>query len=71
MSGALRKGDRIRLVAMPNDPYPIQAGETGTVTSIVDHGTWTQVGVAWDSGRMLMLTVPPDAFEVIAGAGNE
>ena len=59
-------GDRIILVAMPNDPDPIPPGSTGTVTVVRQHRTWSQVDVAWDNGRTLMLSVPPDQFEVIS-----
>lgn len=64
-----RPGDRIRLVAMPDDPDPIPSGATGTVTSVAKHGSgrdaWVQVDVDWDNGRKLMLAVPPDQFEVV------
>jgi len=63
-------GDRIRLVAMPDDPDPVPPGTTGTVTSVHPHGTgknaWVQVEVAWDNGRKLMLAIPPDRFEVLS-----
>ncbi len=60
-------GDRIRLVAMPDDPDSIPPGTTGTVTAVRQHGTRSQVDVAWDNGRKLMLSVPPDQVEVLAG----
>jgi hypothetical protein len=56
-------GDRIRLVAMSNDPDPIPPGTTGTVTGVRRRGTWSQVDVAWENGRTLMLVVPPDRFD--------
>ena len=63
-------GDRIRLVAMPDDPHPVPSGATGTVTSVKQQGTgrdaWLQVEVDWDNGRKLMLTIPPDRFEVLS-----
>jgi hypothetical protein len=63
-------GDRIRLIAMPDDPNPVPAGSTGTVTFVNEHGSgqraWLQIGVNWDSGRGLMLSVPPDEVEVLA-----
>ena len=63
-------GDRIRLVAMPDDPDPIPPGTSGTITSVEQHGAgrdaWLQVEVAWDNGRKLMLTIPPDRFEVLS-----
>ncbi len=62
-------GDRIRLIAMPDDPDPIEAGQTGTVVSVRRHddtqGTWHQIDVAWDNGRTLMLVSPPDRFEIV------
>jgi Domain of unknown function (DUF4314) len=66
-----KRGDRIRLLAMPSDPYPIPAGEEGIVERIdrmVGPGNdrWRQVWVKWDSGSTLMLTIPPDSVEVVA-----
>ena len=65
----VRIGDRIRLVAMPNDPAPQQVGELGTVTGCRRNGGddgWFQIDVAWDNGRTLMLVSPPDEFEIVA-----
>ena len=65
-------GDRIRLVAMDNDPDPIPAGQTGTVVRInrvEDEPVWHQIDVAWDNGRTLMLVTPGDEFEIIDGDG--
>lgn len=60
-------GDRIRLLAMPDDPDPIPTGEVGTVIEVTRHGdgknAWHQVDVEWDNGRNLMLTLPPDRIE--------
>lgn len=62
-------GDRIRLLAMPDDPDPVLPGTTGMVTAMhphgADRGQWLQVEVDWDNGRKLMLTVPPDRFEIL------
>ena len=64
-----KPGDRIRLVAMPDDPDPIPTGEVGTVIEVMHHGdghdAWYQVHVQWDHGRTLMLTLPPDRFELL------
>ncbi len=58
-------GDRIRLIAMPDDPNPIPAGATGTVLSVTD-GPLGQIVVAWDnSSRSLSLVPGVDRFEVI------
>lgn len=58
---------------MAGDPNPIQFGETGTITEISRHGkgrdAWTQIEVDWDCGRGLMLSVPPDRFELVGGEG--
>ena len=64
-------GDRIRLLAMPDDPNPIPPGTTGTVTAVRQYRTWAQVDVAWDSGRTLMLVVPPDQFEVMPSKADQ
>ena len=68
-------GDRIRLVAMPDDPDPVPPGATGTITHVEQHGTgrdaWLQVEVDWDNGRKLTLTVPPDQFEVLSGDAQQ
>ena len=62
-----KKGDRIRLLSMPDDPDPIPVGSTGTVTYATT-GTLAQVGVAWDNGRSLNLIPGTDAFDVIEDA---
>ncbi len=62
-------GDRIRLIAMQDDPDPIQVGSLGTVFHVARHGAgqrlWHQIDVAWDNGRRLMLVSPPDTFEIV------
>lgn len=63
-----KAGDRIRLINMPNDPHPIEMGQLGTVTGVRHQGGadgWFQIDVAWDNGRTLMLTSPPDEFEIV------
>lgn len=67
-------GDRVRVIAMPDDPAPLEPGTEGTVQSINDYG---QISVAWDNGRSLMLLADVDTFEVVnlcfccAGPVNE
>lgn len=60
-------GDRIRLIAMLDDPDPIEPGVTGIVTGVTRHGEgrekWFQIDVDWANGRTLMLVSPPDRFE--------
>ena len=57
-------GDRVRMLQMPDDPDPIPAGSTGTVTRVTD-GPLAQVSVDWDNGRSLSLVPGTDEFEVI------
>ncbi len=67
-------GDRIRLLAMPDDSDPIPTGATGTIISVKPHGagrdTWLQVEVDWDDGRKLMLSIPPDRVEILPGRAS-
>jgi len=59
-------GDRVKMTGvMPNDPDPIMVGEEGTVTYVSEE--FGQYGVAWDSGRTLML-LRGDPFVVTARA---
>jgi hypothetical protein len=64
MTTTIRGGDRIKLIAMADDPDPVPAGSTGTVESVTD-GPLGQVWVRWDSGRSLALVPGVDRFEVI------
>lgn len=61
----IKAGDRVRLVSMTDDPDPIPVGSLGTVIAIYPHRDWTQVDVAWDSGRTLMLAIPPDCVAIV------
>ena len=65
----IKKGDRIRLISMPNDPNPIPIGSTGTIESVTS-GPLGQVRVRWDSGRSLNLIPGVDCFEVIERASE-
>jgi hypothetical protein len=68
----LKEGDRIRLLMMPDDPSPLPRGSLGTVRSVTQfkHSRGgSQIHVKWDSGRTLMLCVPPDRFELVAKEG--
>ena len=66
----LKAGDRIRLVSM-DDPDPIPADTTGTVVGVYPQSDWTQVDVDWDSGRSLMLSIPPDRVARLATGNSE
>jgi hypothetical protein len=59
-----KRGDRIRLINMPNDPDPIPPGTTGTVLELTE-GLMAQITVAWDNRRSLVLIPGTDLFEVI------
>lgn len=56
-------GDRIRLVNMPDDPDPLEAGIEGTVTSVDTR--MDVVGVNWDNGRTLNLVLGIDSFDIL------
>jgi hypothetical protein len=60
----LKQGDRIELISMQDDPCPIEPGTTGTVEYVneVKGLGFVQIGVAWDNGRTLMLSCPPDTY---------
>lgn len=63
----VKMGDRVRMAGvMQNDPDPIPPGSEGTVDWVGqwDHPYTRQIGVAWDSGRRLML-LEGDPYEVI------
>ena len=69
MTSIPKPGDRIRLLAMHDDPDPIQMGSVGTVVRVDRHGggreVWHQIDVDWDNGRRLMLVSPPDQFAIV------
>jgi hypothetical protein len=64
-----KKGDRVRMVFMPNDPDPIPEGAEGTVRDVQHldwgHDKFSQVSVDWDNGRRLSCVCPPDHLEII------
>ena len=62
----LKVGDRVRLVSMTDDPDPILEGEIGTLIAVYPQDGWHQVDVQWDSGRSLMLVIPPDRVEIVS-----
>ncbi len=57
-------GDRIRLLAMPDDPDPLPIGSTGTVVTAAE-GPLGRIGIEWDNGRSPFLIPGVDQFEVI------
>ena len=63
----VKVGNRIRLIAMPDDPNPIPVGTEGTVTKVthIEFMGFTQVAVKWDNGSGLMLSMPPDVIQVL------
>ena len=60
-------GQRLRLVAMPNDPHPVPVGTEGTVQSVSPaHGSMAaQIMMKWDDGGSLSLIVGIDRWEII------
>ena len=64
-----KAGDRIRLIAMPDEPDPVPAGTLGIVLGVCSFDgpdAFHQIDVAWDNGRTLMLVTPPDRFEILS-----
>lgn len=58
-----QEGDHIRLLEMPDDPCPVEAGTTGIITGI--HRTYPQqIQVIWQAPRSLNLA-PVDRFKII------
>lgn len=60
----VKPGERIRLIAMPDDLDPIPAGSEGVVVEVTE-GSLAQIIVKWDSGRSLSLVPGVDTFEII------
>lgn len=65
-------GQRVELLAMPNDPDPVPAGTRGKVTRISgphllpgDQNPWHQIDVDWDNGRTLSLLTTKDRYRVV------
>lgn len=65
----IKKGERVRLVYMPEDPDPIPVGTEGTV-ALVSEIPFTEQGqpqtqfiIRWDNGRSLSCVCPPDILE--------
>ena len=52
----MKRGDRVELIRMGDDPHPLEPGCRGTVTCMDALGT---IHVQWDNGRTLGLL--PDA----------
>lgn len=61
----LEPGQRIELLEMKDDPDAIAAGTKGTIIGLNHYDGWSQVDVDWETGRTLMLTIPPDKVRVI------
>lgn len=60
-------GDRIELVAMPDDPDPIEAGAQGTVEHV--EPACDQIIVNWDNGRKLNLVISVDRWRLLPEEG--
>jgi hypothetical protein len=57
-----KKGDRIQMIKMSNDPNPIESGAKGTVLDVVPlpWDSEIQIQVCWDNGRSLNVILPHD-----------
>lgn len=67
---AISVGDRIRLLAMPDDPNPVPIGTEGVVQMVTDISFHKekeiQLIVKWDNGRSLSCICPPDLVEIVS-----
>lgn len=64
----LQAGDRVRVVQMDNDPYPIAPGTEGTIENVnwyTPDKSKGQISVKWDNGRRLKVLVPEDKIQKI------
>ena len=67
----VKRGDHIRLIAMPNDPDPIPPGSEGIVVEITD-GPLAQIVVEWIGlTRSLSLVSGVDVFEIVESEEEE
>jgi hypothetical protein len=57
----MKKGDRVRLIKMVDDPSPVESGTEGTVY----HIGGGVINVKWDNGRSLGLVEGVDEYEEI------
>lgn len=57
----MKKGDRVRLIKMVNDPYPVESGTEGTVY----HVGGGVANVKWDNGRSLGLILDKDKYKIL------
>jgi hypothetical protein len=55
-------GDRVRLIAMVDDPDPVPPGTEGTIDAVDGAGTRH---VRWDNGREIGLIPDADQYELI------
>lgn len=58
----IKPGDKVRCIAMHDDPRPVKSGMIGKVQEIDDIGT---IHVVWEDGRLLGLVPGIDEFEVV------
>lgn len=70
MKEELKKGDRIKLNHMPDDPLPVPDGATGTVLG-VNKTTWgVQYYMEWDppNDDRSLIMLDTDEWELIGAA---
>ena len=56
---------RIKLIAMYDDPHPVTSGSKGTVSHVQQVMGLVHINVAWDSGRTLSLIDGVDKYELL------
>ncbi len=62
-----KEGQRVRLLAMPDDPHPVPIGTLGTVMGVNPaYGSMTaQIMMKWDSGSTLAMIDGIDRWEIV------
>lgn len=62
------EGQRIELLAMPDDPDPIPVGTRGLILNVTRGFRPGEIvlSVRWDNGRSLNVITPPDRVRLVA-----
>jgi len=65
MNEPLQKGDRVKLLDMPNDPHPVHNGTEGECVGVSRTPDEIVYYMQWNGGRSLSLLDGIDSWEKI------